>query len=133
MDSSGAENCGDAATGAVAATGTGAAGTGSVAAGAVVFLAGGRAGVFLAGAVFLAGVALVLGVAAAGRTFAGAVSGDGAGEVAGRGAVTGLVGRGGAVAVKTSLNRAKKASAGRAETSPHAPLQPPWIGRFVST
>src|SRR4051794_11989999 len=111
LDSSGAENRADDATSVVAVTGSGAAGTGSGAAGAVVFVAGVRAGVFFAGAVFLAVVALVL-EAAAGRTFAGAVSGDGADEVAGMGAVTGGVGRGGAVAVKTSLDRAKKASAG---------------------
>src|SRR4051794_7779101 len=98
---------------------------GSGVAGAVVLLAGVRAGVvFFAGAVFLAGVvALVLVGVAAGRAFARVMSEDGAGEVAGRGAVTGVVGRAGAVAVKTSLDRAKKASAGSAET-----IQPNTLG-----
>ena len=70
----------------------------------------------------MAGVALVF-FAAAGRTFASALSVDGAGEVAGAVAATGLMGRGGAVAVKTSLDRAKKASAGSAET-----IQPNTLG-----
>jgi hypothetical protein len=115
--------------GAVVSAGTGAAEAG-LATGAVVFLAGVRV-VFFADAVVLAAVfavALVFAVAAAGRTFAPAASADGAGEVAGVGTVTGIMGRGGAVAVKTSLDRAKKASAGSAEA-----IQPNAVGRATAS
>ena len=93
----------------------------------MLFLAGVRfAGVFLAGVLFLAGVALVVD-AAAGRTCARVVSEDVAGEVAGVSAATGLVGRT-AVAEKTSLDRAKKASAGSAET-----IQPNTVGSATAS
>src|SRR5262245_60789835 len=95
-----------------AVAGADAGSTDVVSAGAgVVLFAGVRfAGVFLAGVLW---AALVLD-AAAGRTFARVMSADVAGKVAGSGVATGL-GRA-AVVEKTSLDRAKKASAGSAET-----------------
>ena len=89
---------------------------GAVVAGAalVVFLAGVRlTGVFFAGVLF--GVVALVVDTAAGLAFARVLSADVAGEAAGMGAVTGWVGRC-AVAEKTSLDRPRKAAAGRAET-----------------